>query len=414
MSADTDTQETIGWRAEKWTIVAGLVITVVAAVGAFLVFPPEQHITLPNNPKPLILFPQWASIALAVIFGLFSGGLGIVVGAYIKSVMGRQKEQRDLIELVAQAAARTVGGYMLDLVRRLSLIEDRLPKMRELTAFFTDSNKLESHLDYLHTAHGGLAWIVAKFISEKISNSFVKKWTIEINGSRYSRFAAKLYQECDDSIYLTSPFTPRQWFEYLTETQVKQIKDGQHLSEEEIPEHVHALLHSPAPRKKRLVILDDSAWSEVECDTGCGGGLTCLAKLRLLKEFLRVNGENLDTGESLIETRFAKVSNLQGEITEYVPTTDYAIFDKELALRWEDIPGSAHGDADGASTSAEARKHRNLILSPELSEAEHELVRLFETRYHKHLVRGKDLVARFSHAVAVPSLAPGTGTEGSR
>jgi hypothetical protein len=389
-------------KEERLNIWVSFIMALLASVGSLLLVPPEQSIMLPNNPKPLIIFPRSATISLSVIFGIFCWGVTMVLVAYFRMVLGRRKEQEALVNFTTKEVERSVSRMTAQLTDRLTCVEERLPKMRELTAFFTDSNKLESHLEYLHKAPGGLAWIVAKFISEKISNSFVKKWTIEIDASRYSSFAAKLYGECGDSIYLTNPFTPRQWFMYLADRRVEDIKKGTQLSREETPEHVHALLNSPARRKKRLVILDDSVWSEVECDSGCQGTQSCLEKFRLLKEFLRVNGENLDGGESVIETRFAKASDIKEDIPGYVPTTDYAIFDKQLALRWEDMPGSTQ---EGASETANARKHKknarkhkNLILSPELSETERELIVLFETKVHKHLVNAKDLLARLSHA----------------
>jgi hypothetical protein len=418
MSADTDAQERIDWRALRATIFFGFLVAFFAGIGTFLLFPSQQKITLQNN-QSLVLFPRWQSIGLALIFGVFSWGLGIVLGAYIKSVMERKKEQRDLIELTAQAAARTVGGYMPDVIRKLSFVEDRLPKMRELTAFFTDTSHLETHLELLHKTGGGLTWIVAKFISKKLSNDFAREWTFDIHGGHYSGFAGELYKECDQSIYLTSPFTPRQWFlEFLTLERLEEIKNGEHLKEEEIPAHVRDLLAARAEKKRRLVILSDEAWSELVCAHEDGAAMSCKHKYNLLSEFLRINGqekpiEKRDQTDGLhlghegpartqqLDMRFAKASEIMKIIQHYNPTVDYAIFDGWLSLRWGQEQNEGGGGSAGGLVSKgverEFLRAQPLRLTCPIGEVEKELVELFAFRDHKHLFKSQYFFDRLAH-----------------
>ena len=283
---------------------------------------------------------------------------------------------------------------------RLEEIEERLRKMIEHTALFTDTNRLEDHLALLRKYEGGLAWIVAKFISRKLSEGFAQKWTFEIEADQYSDFAAELYKECRQSIYLTSPLTPREWFEQLFWTKadrIRRIKLGEMLEESEIPAHAKALVAAQAPDKKRLVILSDERWKEVTCC--CEGvekrSMTCKEKYYLLKEFLRVNGQPAPDqkepglsplGEYPVDTRFVKQSDIQRRFANYDLEKDYAIFNRMIRLKWSPR-------REGANDVA---KKGPLELSGDIAEAEEWLIDHFTHRFAE-LTTGQELLNQLAH-----------------
>lgn len=352
---------------------------------------------------------------------------GAIFWDYVMYGLKRQEDSTSLVESIESKVDTVLGEFNLRFTSvesrlnsaeaKLKTIEDRLPNTREISALFTDTNDLEHHLGFLHDTVGGLTWIVAKFISKKLSQSFTNKLTMEIDGDDYSLFAARLYPECERSIALTSPFTPREWFEELfTMDKIDRIKKGEELAPQDVPQHVRALLNSQAPIKRRLVILSDEAWREVECDHSATNGLSCQEKYYLLKEFLRINTQNVNelfpnnqragrtrkndengTRKPLMETRFAKVSAVRSKVPGYRPTIDYAIFDGSLVLQW-----GATEDGGTATVTAQAprpKEPRPLELVRESGTTERKLITLFDFQDQKNLLTGEVLLTRLAHAL---------------
>ncbi len=204
--------------------------------------------------------------------------------------------------------------------------------MIEHAAFYTDNGKLETAIKALQRTEGRKMWIIAKFISRQLSNSF-SSLKIDIDGDDYSKFAESLYKECEDSIYLTSPFTPVEWFRQLyadkADTVIDiidksvDITDAINDVEQKygIPSHVKLLTTANIKTRKRLVILPS------------GNRAILIAQAKLLQAFLDMNKG--------VETRFIEKERLcemynfacsdQYDFSKY----DYAIFDKEIVLKWE-------------------------------------------------------------------------------
>lgn len=231
---------------------------------------------------------------------------------------------------------------------QLTEIQERLLQMVEHTAFFTEKNELQSHVDLLHRTTGRVTWIVAKFISKKLANSFASL-KINISGPEYSKFANDLYRECETSIYLTSPFTLREWFlRSLGEDATVLVETG-HGAKVGPPIHMLALKAASAETKRRFVILSDEEWKKVNCEHEKHSP-ACAARRRLVEKF------NEFSDDAKVSTRFVSASELAShlvgaqsgsrtEIAERLLHFDYAEFDHQLILRWEmPAPGQERTD----------------------------------------------------------------------
>lgn len=242
----------------------------------------------------------------------------------------------------------------------LQEISKKLDRTIEHAAFFTDDQIMEKAIALLRSTRGGKTWIIAKFISRQLTNSF-SMFKIVIDGDDYSEFAEHLYPECEDSIFLTCPFTPQEWFEQLilSNDRLLAIAGGGQLEEKEIPPHVRALLVSSARTKRRLVILSQEKLAE------------CAGKKQYLGEFLRVNKG--------VETRFVDKENLVNRGCPYDENCDYTALDGELLLVWE-RPSSP-------------RESKPLILKTEISEDYKKLLQFFDWELYPGMyVSGEDLL----------------------
>jgi hypothetical protein len=253
-----------------------------------------------------------------------------------KSVLVIDEELRGDMRLVLTVVWFLLSTAVLEIARvstslnamvlRLKVVEGRFAGLLEHTAFFTENNKMESALGLLRSTQGRRTWIVAKFISKKLSKSFDLR--IDVDGPEYSAFAEKLYPECEDAIFITMPTTPGEWFkQLLTPADVSSVAAGSLVPKP--PPHVRELLSATAPVKRRLVVLDDSQWVELHCvHSGFGHDARCAEKRNFLKAFLDINKG--------IDTRFVKRETLKAILgLDYNSRVDYAIFDRQLVLKWE-------------------------------------------------------------------------------
>jgi len=294
---------------------------------------------------------------------------GLVVAFFVKSSL-RNIQLAFATGLMSAMMAHIIlfieFEYRRMLREELQKISNRLKEMAEHAAFFTERNRVEDNIfNLLRRTRGRKIWIIAKFISRQLSNSF-STLRIDIEGDDYSRFSEKLYPECEHSIYLTCPFTPREWFEQLLSNEdVDKIERGEQLPEDKIPPHVRALISAPAPDKKRLVILGEDKWKE----------LYDSRNINFLREFLRINRG--------IEIRFVKKEILSEKIRyDYDENEDIAIFDRELLLKWE-RPSS--------------RDERTPLYLEE--SCDRNLLKIFEfERYASYYKTGKDLLTDVERA----------------
>ncbi len=307
-----------------------------AAVGAFLGWHITEQKIHELDGRDISVFSEFVRYSLTVSFALVFAFFGAVSVEYFKVLRRRKRDMATFLNNIDNA------------------IENRMSKVVEHTAFFTESGRLEGIIQLLKNMPGKKKWIVAKFISRQLSDSFLANFRIEIDTHSYSGFAESLYQECEEAIFLTSPFTPEEWFRQLIpDEKVQRIQRGVRdaSKEYETPAHVRALSASPAVVKRRLVILPNDKWLQMEDST----------KVNLLKEFLKVNKE--------VDTRFITQEDLQDKLgVDYAGTFDYAIFDRRLFLQWE--------------RPANGRDTKPLCMYTDVPDSHRRLVDLFDYKRH--------------------------------
>ena len=268
-------------KFEPRELALSLVVGAVAAISA-------AYLTLKVD--------TWAAIFSAILWFYF----GFFSTEYIQHLGWRQKREKENFLKQMEAC-----------------IDSRMKNIMEYAAIYTENNKFENVIQSLRTASEKKMWIIAKFISKKLSNDF-SSLEIKVNAESYSDFVSNLYPECKDSIYLTCPFTPEKWFKqlHLSEEMVNHIET---LNPEDLPPHVKALTDSPAMDKKRHVILGPEEWEDM-CKK---------EKLVYIKKFLQVNKG--------VQIRFTPENDLKRKLGIALETNklDYMIFDKELMLLWE-------------------------------------------------------------------------------
>lgn len=297
-------------------IIVSIILAIVGGILGFFSTPSEiltvgREIQIYGD-KAIYVIPNITKWLLAISWGLIWAILGLVIVEYGKSIIKGRREREEFLEKIDKK------------------IDERIKPMIEYTAFYTENNTLENIIEALRKTTGRKIWIIAKFISKQLSNTFTRL-KIDIEGDEYSKFSESLYKECETSIYLTSPFTPAEWFRQLYpdkadqvfklingNTDMKETLQGIETSFG-IPSHVKSLISSNINEKRRLMILPSYK--------------RLIAEEKVLEAFLEINKR--------VETRFIEKEKLcercpftcgdQYDFSKY----DYAIFDKEIVLKWE-------------------------------------------------------------------------------
>ena len=100
-------------------------------------------------------------------------------------------------------------------------LDYRFDQMVEHSAIWTDGHHFESVLELLRNSTGGRAkWILAKFISRKLSSDFCLKYpyTLEIrdmSALEYSDLLSMLVAEARERVYMACPLPAKDWLEDL-------------------------------------------------------------------------------------------------------------------------------------------------------------------------------------------------------
>lgn len=264
---------------------------------------------------------------LKVKYEIGHGSLGIFKGAVtiVFTLLG-----------FFMAESYKLKRHINDSTKHINSLIERLSTFAEHSAFYLDDFKTkENTINLLRSKENGVMWITAKFISKQLSKSF-NRLEIKVDGDEYSKFCRDLYPECNDSIYLTSPFTPAEWFRQLyakrSDILIKMINNNENLKDfpEEIPPpHINALLNAKAKEKKRLILFPKANWKSL------------IAQEKLLEKFIEFNADK--SNNIIIDCRFVEVEELCDDQRYSFGATpsydfllyDYAIFDKEVVLKWK-------------------------------------------------------------------------------
>jgi len=244
----------------------------------------------------------------------------------------------------------------------LKKIDDRLKSMIKHAALFTKSGELDGALGLLSEVRGNSIWILAKIISEKLSKEFKGGKDVEllnVAGSYYSEFAKTIYKECERSIYLTWPDTPKAWFNDSIKKEIvsdKIFKDSpSQLDETEYPPHLIAL-KSCNVDKKRVVIIPDEKWSSFLTES-------CIRKeFERLSNWAGINLRYIKEKDFKIHFPAFKKYNLD--------KIDIAYFDEIIQLIW-----TFEGDNENGKVGT-----LSLRVNPE-----HDMLKIFKFKEHEEI-----------------------------
>jgi len=252
---------------------------------------------------------QKVAISSAILWGFF----GFIAVEYCKDIRKREKERKEFLKRVEEN------------------IDKRMENICQYTALYTKNGSFEGIIKPLSNEYfGKVKWVISKFISKKISAEFGYPESIneivlkDVNSQEYSEFTMDLFPESESCIFLTSPFTPEEWFKILLDSiNSNLVKNGQQLPYENFPPHIKSLLASSVERKRILILKDDQWESSFKATP---------ENRHFLDEFCRINGKE-------IELRFVKQSKLKEEFPQLnyyeFDTTDIAIYDRKILLEWK-------------------------------------------------------------------------------
>jgi hypothetical protein len=205
--------------------------------------------------------------------------------------------------------------------RRLHNIEDKIRKMIEHTALYTENNAFGSLLAKLRDRPGRITWVVADFISKKLEYHFPSDDFIDYIGvgpTLYSDWVSQWLDECEDSVWFIIPFTPRAWFRALLDEHVFNQIGSNPIHDEHLPKHILALRSCRVADKKRIVIVTLKEWE----------GMWDQNNIPYLEEFIRINSANA-------ELCFIISDIAQDALRTGIIRKDCIIFDRQILLEWE-------------------------------------------------------------------------------
>ena len=210
---------------------------------------------------------------------------------------------------------------------RLRAVEDKVRKMVEHTAIYTEEGKFEGILSKLRRPEfGGLTWVVADFVSKKLSKHFPNDDEImitEVGPVIYSEWVAQWLDDCENSVWFIIPYTPKEWFRALLKGQEAVFHDiGQEgqVDDRIVPKHVSALSNCRVNDKKRIVIVTQQQWDEMWQKDN----------MPYLKEFIRINKRSAELYFIISDEARRDINVDIGVVSK-----DYIILDERVALNWD-------------------------------------------------------------------------------
>jgi hypothetical protein len=194
-------------------------------------------------------------------------------------------------------------------------INKRMEKIIEFSTLGTDSKNFEISLNKLREEGiGKVRWIISKFISSKLDKDFDNREIVKIENisvGEYSDLLEDLIGECENSIYMTCPWSPKSWFDELNIEKV----NTKNIKLEHFPKHFRSFLNSTVD-KKRVVNLSNEQWDE------------------LIKKENKIYFNNFIKKANKYKLKFAKM----GEIKNTHPETkegDYNVLDDKVVIKWQ-------------------------------------------------------------------------------
>ncbi len=232
-----------------------------------------------------------------------------------------------------------------DLTSLIHYVKVKFEALSVYYAFHTDNGHLEKILEKSKDIRTRARWLVPAFVSKKLTQEIENDSEIKFKASNleFAGILQELIPYCSDSIFMTCPYTPYEWFESLLgdSGRFSLAKSGQ-LTKKDLPEHMRRLLSLKGPHKKRLVVIQD----EEELDK-----LFKADNIRLLDAFMRFSN-----GKYSIDTRFAYYPAMCGDCKKCNLTKqDIQIWDNSVVIEYKDSICTINLDL--------SRYHRQLFSS---------------------------------------------------
>lgn len=311
-------------------------------------------------------------------------GVSVVVGFIVGTIIYTQ--MKDLLLGLATCIMSGLISENLIFVRfvhrqeneeLLEKVSDRMNSIVRHAALFTKNNSFEKAIGLFDEVQGSAVWILAKVISEKLSTAFEGGKDIRlsnIDGPFYSEFAKTLYNECEKSIYLTWPDTPKAWFVDSIKKQdvLENLLSNHALEQQEYPPHIKSLSTCKLI-KRRLVIVPDAKWDQFRGE----------------EKPLRKCFEKLSDWAG-IELRYIKETDFLTQFPAFsdytLAKTDFAFFDNSIQLIW-----NIEKDADGKKLGS-----LSLKVNPDA-----DLIKAFNFAAYEHIYQTAKEIDNMKNAVVV-------------
>lgn len=217
-------------------------------------------------------------------------------------------------------------------------IKNKLDNIKLIMTIHSDNNVFEDHLELARTKYGGVKWIISKFISKQLHQTF-DTLSFKIKGTDYSEFSQNIYYEADKNILSTNSLDPYKWVNTLIEDQkINDIRDQltttksyKSISDQD----KKSLILSLTPKhiiawngikenviKKRLIVFDPD-------------NLFLGEPYFLL--FNDLYGISKDNDRFITRSDFINLSasKLNRKYKDIAQQYDYTFFDHSVALKWK-------------------------------------------------------------------------------
>lgn len=227
-------------------------------------------------------------------------------------------------------------------------VDKKFQRIIEFIAISTKNGRFETVLKKLRDQNlGNLRWALAKFISHSLHKSFegedkvIKIQQVEL--SEYSDLLAELMSECRKSIYMTCPYTPKEWFSELNFDVCRNCSDASNCQKNKIMlyevkergRHLLAFFNSNVIEKFRMINPPDISFFKKE-------------NLRCINNFISFyeNGREINIIDhyniqhKIIAQKDLNPSN--NDDLKQIIAKDFNVLDDKLVMMWDeykDKPG---------------------------------------------------------------------------
>ncbi len=333
-----------------WNIATQLFPLIVGATAGFFV----GNLTVPPGIDQL----KW---------NIISTTLGSLIVDKLWAI-GQKLEERHLNAAIERANSLFEGKLNSLLENWIIPLSNSLDRFSPYFAFHTEHGRLESLLRQSENIQSKAKWVVPLFVSHKITQDFDSGTEVRIKTDihGYSDIVEKLLPFATQSIYMTCPYTPKDWFTALLCDNSQALSDAlcNKLKYEQFPGHVKAFLNAKAQdAKKRFVIIPQKKINEF-FDPQHRQALKCFLKF-----------SNSKYG---ITTRLAYEGNLCKGCSNScdLARADYQVWDRSAVVELVD---QHEGDIGKKEKEAVEAKTCRLLLHPEAK-----YLRLFDKCFEQY------------------------------